>query len=98
VGIVRAEVRFDLAYGQDMDAITDRVPVWIRQTRASGVAAPGGDGGCCRRDGRQKIARATVEWQNVNGFQFDLKERVAAIVAEDRARHAVTPTAAPPVR
>ena len=98
-GIVRAEVRFDLAYGQDMDAITDRVLVWIRQDPRVLVSPPPEvTVDVVGVMAVQKIARATVEWQDVNGFQFDLKEKVAAIVAEDRAQRAVTPTPAPPVR
>lgn len=98
-GIVRAEVRFDLTYGQDMDAITDRVLVWIRQDpRVLASPPPEVTVGDVSVMAVQKIARASVEWQNVNSFQFDLRERIAELVAEDRTRHPVTPTPAPPVR
>jgi small conductance mechanosensitive channel len=98
-GSVRAEVRFDLAYGQDMDAVTERVLAWIRKDpRVQESPPPEVTVGEITVMAVQKLARATIQWQDVNAFQFDLKQRIAEIVAEDRVQHSVTPAPAPPVR
>ncbi len=96
-GIVRAEVRFDIAYGQDMTAITERVLAWMQgDPRVLPSPPPGVTVGQVTVLAVQKLARATVEWQHLTKFQFDLSEAIAEIVAQDRSDSAVKPAPAVP--
>ncbi len=96
-GVVTAVVAFDLAYGQDMAVITERVLAWMYDDpRTLPAPPPGVTVDNITVLSVRKIALATVEWQNLNDFQFDLKEAIAEIVAQDRVDSAVKPLAAAP--